>query len=169
MAFVETANDKQPGGRPRKFGEESHPITVTLPNRILDLLATINKDRAKAIVKVAEAAIAKSWLGNKRMELVEIERGLAVIVVGPSPRLAAIPWLKLIEIAPARYLLALPTGTALEKLEVALMDLLETMPADEPAERSLLTDLHKAIGSLRREQKMTKSEIIFVNIPPRGG
>ncbi|MBI3986934.1 MAG: hypothetical protein HY343_08450, partial [Lentisphaerae bacterium] len=102
MAFISKTNGKQSGGRPRKFDEESRPITVTLPNRVLDLLATIDRDRAKAIVKVTEAAIAKAWQGNKRMELVEIERGTAVIVVGPSPSLASIPWLRLIEIAPAR-------------------------------------------------------------------
>ncbi|MBI3986705.1 MAG: hypothetical protein HY343_07290, partial [Lentisphaerae bacterium] len=146
---------------------ESRPITVTLPNRVLNLLATIDQDRAKAIVKVAEATMAKAWQDNKRIELVEIERGTAVIVVGPSPGLASIPWLRLIEIAPARYLLALPTGTALEKLEVALMDLIETVPVGEPAERSLLNDLHQSISSLRREEKMTKSEIIFVSMPRR--
>ena len=42
-------------GRPAKFAEPSRPVTVTLPERILDLLAAVDSDRAQAIVKTVEA------------------------------------------------------------------------------------------------------------------
>ena len=42
-------------GRPAKFAEPSRPVTVTLPERILDLLAAVDSDRAQAIVKAVEA------------------------------------------------------------------------------------------------------------------
>ena len=43
-----------PGGRPAKFDEPSRPVTMTLPDRILDRLAEIGDDRAKAVVKAVE-------------------------------------------------------------------------------------------------------------------
>ena len=45
-------------GRPAKFAEPSRPVTVTLPERILDLLAAVDSDRAQAIVKTVEAISA---------------------------------------------------------------------------------------------------------------
>ena len=50
--------------------------------------------------------------------------GKSLIVVGPSKALRKIPWLKLIEIARARYLVTVPSGTPIEVVEVALRDLL---------------------------------------------
>ena len=41
--------EKHPGGRPAKFAEPSRPVTVTLPERVLQLLAAVDADRAKAI------------------------------------------------------------------------------------------------------------------------
>jgi len=42
-------------GRPRKFQEASRPVTVTLPQRTLELLSTFDEDRGRAIVKVTDA------------------------------------------------------------------------------------------------------------------
>jgi len=90
-----SAPAKNRGGRPRKFAEPSRPITVTLPDRTLELLQAVDQDRAKAITKIADAAIYGKSLDRAVVRLVEIEPGTAVIVVAPSKRLKEIPWLRL--------------------------------------------------------------------------
>ena len=45
------------GGRPAKFDEPSRPVTITLPDRILDRLKEIDADRALAIVKAVEVGV----------------------------------------------------------------------------------------------------------------
>jgi hypothetical protein len=154
---------KSLGGRPRKFEESSKPVTVTLPDRILRLLTSVDTDRAKAIVKIADAMVSEAWPDKQRVKLAVIDPGTAVIVVGPSASLAKIPWLKLVEIGPARYLLSIPSGTATERLELAIADLLEELSSNDEYERSLLEELHRQIGRLRKQDRMSKSEIILVS------
>jgi hypothetical protein len=154
------------GGRPRKFAEPSRPVTVTLPDRTLELLQAVDEDRAKAITKVADGAVYGDGSGRAVLRLVEIQPGIGVIIVGPSKRLRDIPWLRLAEIAPARYLLAIPTGTPPERLELALIDLLDNLDESEDYERTLLNGLRKHIGNLRREDRMFQSEIILVRMQP---
>jgi hypothetical protein len=151
-------------GRPRKFTEASHPITVTLPERTLRLLAAISPDRAKAIVRATDALMAPALSAHESVRLTEIEKGKAVIVVGPSRRLREITWLKLIEVSPGNSLLVVPSGTAPEKLELAIMDLLPTLAPHEIEERKLIETLLARIASLRRGRRMTQSEIIIVDL-----
>jgi hypothetical protein len=151
-------------GRPPKFDEERSPITVTLPQRILQKLETIDLDRAKAIVKCVDTMIYQTWPDEKKVEVVEISKGTGVIVVGPSQSLKSIPWLKLIEIAPFRYLLAFPTGTAIDSLEIAIIDLIENLPENDIAEKALLVDLCQKISYNRRKEGHTKGEILYISI-----
>jgi hypothetical protein len=154
---------KVSGGRPPKFNEESSPITVTLPRRIVQKLEAIDLDRAKAIVKCVDRMIHHAWPDKKRVEVVDIEKGTGLMVVGPSQSLKSIPWLRLIEIAPFRFLLAVPTGTAIESLEIAIMDLIEKLPEDEIAEKALLTDLRQKISHHRRKEGVSKGEILYID------
>jgi len=150
------------GGRPPKFNEESGPITVTLPRRIVEKLESIDMDRAKAIVKCVDHVIDYAWPDKKRVEVVEIIKGTGLIVVGPSQSLKNIPWLRIIEIAPCRFLLAVPTGTAIESLEIAIIDLIEHLPEEQKAETTLLKDLRQKIGYHRRLEGVSKAEILFI-------
>jgi len=150
------------GGRPPKFNEASGPITVTLPRRIVQKLEAIDLDRAKAIVKCVDRAIDQVWPDESQVEVVEIEKGVGLIVVGPSQSLKNIPWLRIIEIAPCRFLLAVPTGTAIESLEIAIIDLIEHLPEEQKAETTLLKDLRQKIGYHRRLEGVSKAEILFI-------
>jgi len=105
-------------------------VTVTLPVRVLDLLAEVDDDRARAIARVTEVAVGRDRPKEKRVELVEIAPNRCVIVVGQSEYLRKISWLKLVDISPARNLLIIPPGTPIETLEVSLLDLIEDVPAD---------------------------------------
>jgi len=155
---------KHAGGRPPKYSEARRPITVTLPERILNNLQSINPDRSRAIVRCVETAMEKGDPPFKPVELIEVTPGQALIVVGPSSSLRQIEWLRLVEIAPLRYLLVLPSGTAVEVLEVTIQDLLERLDPDSN-EIVLLRELLDIIGSQRRGQSISKAELLVINIP----
>lgn len=150
------------GGRPPKFDEESGPITVTLPRRVVQMLESIDTDRAKAIVKCVDGLARRTWPEEKQVEVVEIAKGTGLIVVGPSQCLQDISWLKFIEIAPLRYLLAVPTGTAIESLEIAILDQIERLPECESAEKTLLTELRQKLSHHRRKEGVSKGEILYI-------
>lgn len=152
-----------PGGRPRKFDEPSRPVTVTLPERTLRRLSAIDEDRARAIVKAADVAVAGDSAASKGVEIVEVEPGAAIILVGPSRSLRRIPFLRPVEVAPARYLLTIPSGTPVESLEIALLDVIEGLPAGDEDERALLEELSSQIRGFRRGQKMSKAEMLLVD------
>lgn len=151
------------GGRPPKFREPRHPVTMTLPERILDQLAEIDPDRTCAVVKVTEAVVGTGKGRFKPVELIEMAPGKSLIVVGPSKVLRQIPWLKLIEIARARYLLTIPSGMPIEALEVALRDLFSNPELQKnQRENTVLYELLNLIGHQRRTQCLSKAEILIV-------
>lgn len=121
---VKREAQKHAGGRPLKYDEPCRPVTVTLPERILRDLHSINPDRSRAIVTCVETLLGKDNRRFKPVELIELTPGKALIVVGPNSTLQQIEWLRLVEIAPLRYILVLPPGMAVEILEVTIQDLL---------------------------------------------
>lgn len=153
---------RKASGRPPKFEEARRPITVTLPERTLQQLAAINADRARAIVKATAMAIGFKAEDRPLVDVIEAYPGQAVIVVGPSKSLQSIGWLRLVAISPARYLLIIPTGTAIESLEVAVEDLLEHLALEDTYERELLKALHKILQQRRRQQDVSKAEILLI-------
>lgn len=151
-------------GRPPKFSEESSPITVTLPRRTVKNLQKIDKDRAKAIVKCVDEITAQTSYEENKAGVVQVSKDTGLLVIPPSQTLKSIPWLQLIEITPLRYLMAIPTGTAVEALEIALVDLIEHLPEKEAEERTLLTDLRLKLSQHRRKDGLSKGEILFINM-----
>jgi hypothetical protein len=158
---------KSRGGRPPKYAEPRRPITVTLPERILKSLGQIDPDRSRAIVKCVEATERQQGRPANPVELIELTAGKALITVAPSPALRRIPWLRMIEIAPLRFLLALPPGTAVEVLEVALQDLLADPDAGEQ-DKPLLEVLLSIIRNQRRGRQLSMGEILFVDRAGKG-
>lgn len=153
---------KHPGGRPRKFTEPSQPVTVTLPDRTLDQLRSIDDDRAKAIVKTVDLAVGRVTKPSRRVEVVEMAPGMGVLVVPSNRSLRGIPWLRMIEVAPMRHLLAIIPGTPIEKVEVALLDLIDNAKVTAPDELELLKMLREKIGDMRRGDRISKAEILVI-------
>jgi hypothetical protein len=150
-------------GRPPKFQEPRRPITVTLPENTLAQLAAIDPDRAQAIVKATTAAMPRDTKGQKPVELVEVLPGLSIIVIGPSRYLQKIKWLRLVELAPLRFLLTIPAGTSVEALELAVIDLLQTLKSYEDWEKCVLEGLRDVMRCLRLDGKLSKAELLFVD------
>lgn len=86
----------------------------------------------------------------------------SLLVVPRSRLLASIPWLTLVEIGPGRNLLSLREGVPIEKLEVTLVDLLDSGAAETDRERRILRTLLEKIRTPRRNQAVRKEEILVV-------
>jgi len=150
-------------GRPPKFAGPRRPVTVTLPESTLAQLEAIDCDRARAIVKLAEAMMLDAGGGQKLVEVIEVTPGVGMILIAPSLYLRRIPWLRLVEIATARFLLSVPSGTPVDSLELALTDLFDKVPRSETRERSVIQDLRRLIRDLRLGKMMAKAEMLFVD------
>lgn len=150
------------GGRPLKFHEKSRAVTLTLPERILDLLQTIDADRARAVVKVTEATVSENhgYVGSGA-ELVEVLPGLGMIVLGPCRSLTRIKWLNLAEVAAGRSILVLKSGAPVERLEIEVLEIMENLPAEAERDRPVLQRLKTILSSLRREERVSKGEVIL--------
>jgi hypothetical protein len=157
-----TVPQRNVGGRPRKFADESRPITVTLPIQTLERLGAIDRDRARAIVKATDSVSGGS-VTHQPIEIVQVLPGLGIILVGPSRYLGKIDFLKLVEVAPRRFLLVIPSGTMTDSLEIALGDVMERIPERETQERKLMSDLLLLLRRFRRSNKVSKAEILFVD------
>ena len=108
------------GGRPAKFAEPRRPVTMTLPERILDRLAEIDADRARAVVKAVEAALG--GVPDRAVEPVgelRIAPDEALLTIADSPLLRRLPWLTLIEVAPGRHVLSLRDGVPVSEKALA--------------------------------------------------
>ena len=157
--------EKRRGGRPAKFAEPSRPVTVTLPERVLESLAAVDTDRAKAITRVADSVLGPKGKPLPLVATIKIADSQAIILVSDCAPLRRLPWLRLIEVAPARHLISIRPGTAIESIEVALHDLLEDLPADQHLDRTILEELMRVIRSSRRSNSTSKEEILFLSAP----
>ena len=156
------SSPKRGKGRHPKFDEPRRPVTVTLPERTLSQLEAIDKDRARAIVKVADFSFAQRDPGNVDLAIVNVAPGFSFILVGPLHALRRIDLLRMVEVIPGRFLLTVPTGTAIESLEMEIVDALETLsPAEEP-ERPVLEQLRRLLSAQRKKKTVLKREFLIL-------
>ena len=155
---------KAAGGRPPKYVGPSRPITVTLPESTLKGLESIHQDRGQAIVKLTEAALRTAPGAPPLVEIVEMATNTGLLLVGPSKVLRRIPFLHLVEVAPGRFLMALDAGNDFKTLELAIHDVLEDVPHDELNERELIRQLLEKIKLVRKSERASVAEILFVKL-----
>lgn len=157
-------NKKKGSGRPLKFAEPSRPITLTLPESTLRELQHIDPDRGRAIVKLMKRVLRSGGAAQPLVEIVEMATNTGLIVVGPSRALRQIPFLHLIEVAPARYLLAVDSGYDFKSLEIAINDVLEDVPERDEREQNLILQLLEHIKRLRKTDRVKMAEVLFVKL-----
>ena len=146
-----------------KTGEPNRVVTIALPEKTLRVLETYDQDLAQAIVKVTDQAIQRAFPKGSSYEIVKVAPRKSIFIVVSKTHLSKIQWLRLVEIAPGRNLITIPSGTSLESVEIAILELIENIPSDEARERNLLEEFCKYIGRLRRYKKMSTVEILIVD------
>jgi hypothetical protein len=154
---------KSKTGRRPKFAEPRRPITVTLPERTLRRLEDVDRDRAHAIVRLADhRCLRREASCSDAVEVVGIAASSGIILVGPMRSLERIDTLRLVEVAPGRFLLTVPSGAAIESLEMGILDALEGLPAEEETERPGLERLRQILSQQRRKKTVSKRELLLI-------
>ena len=134
-----------------------------MPLRTLEALQRIDKDRAKAIVACADA-VAGGESDRNRIEIIEVFEGVGLIIVPPCPSLRTLERLRLVEIAPERFLLVAVGDYSVETLELDILDLMEYLPPDDEAERMALGELKQVLSRHRRRATITSGSIFLIGL-----
>ncbi|HEY4282966.1 MAG TPA: hypothetical protein VGM62_07865 [Chthoniobacterales bacterium] len=161
-------NGKNGGGRPRKFSEPSRAITLTLPESTLDELKSIDHDRGQAIVKLAHQAIHGNGVHKSPVSIVQATVDTGLVVIGPSQALRRIPFVRMVEVAPERFILALEPGKDFVTLEIAVNDVLDELPPGEEWERQHILQLLEEIRRLRKSERVRMAEILLIKMEENG-
>jgi hypothetical protein len=119
-------------------------------------------------VRVIDAASAATSSTEPAVEVVETERGIDYVLVRSNKTLKQLPWLRLVEVTPSRYLLALPSGMAVESLEVGIIDLLDKLAPEEEYERNMLLRLRELFKHQRLGRSVSRAEILFIKTREKG-
>lgn len=85
--------------------------------------------------------------------------------MGPCKLLNDIPHIKLIEISPLHYIISKPVGTPIETIEIALIDMIEKISAEQHEERDILMKIRNHIKMHREKDSLQTREIILLDIP----
>ena len=109
-------------GRPRKFASPARPITITLPEPVLDALRLLDHDVGRAIVRLAQPLIGSR--PHPPAELATFGRR-SVIVVNPSATLEERTGVDLVHLPDGRALISFDQGTTIPQLELVIADALE--------------------------------------------
>jgi hypothetical protein len=127
-------------------------------------LEHIDPDRGQAIVKLTKRVLRSEKSAQSPVEIVEVAKDTGLVVIGPSRALRKIPFLHLIEVAPARYLLALDPSHDFRTLEIAIGDVLDDLPEGETREGELVMQLLEHIRRLRKTERVSMAKILFVKL-----
>jgi hypothetical protein len=133
-------------GRPRKFIAPSRPVTLTLPDHILDALAVLDRDLSRAVVRLAQPLLVDA--PHLPAELATFGRH-SVIVVHPSRTLERRTGVKLLHLPDGRALISFDRATTIPSLELSIKDALEDrqLPA---ADREVFAAIGAILRSARR-------------------
>jgi hypothetical protein len=145
-------------GRPPKYGRPARLVAVTLPNDVVDWLASVDPDVGRAVVRLHDMMVARRGPREPdpavvRSELVDVGDGRALIVVDPDlvqglNGVAAIPF------GEARAFLALEPSWTMADLELSVVDALDHDIADMKR-RVALTEFRDQLRTWRTDRSMT--------------
>jgi len=123
-------------GRPPKYGRQSRPVALTLPEDVIDRLAAIDTDLGRAIVKLVEEQPRRRRAQPRTAELVPYGAH-AVIIVTPVRALARLAGVQLIPVGNGRALISLEAPHAIPKLELDIRELLDRGEVDTRERQTL--------------------------------
>jgi hypothetical protein len=130
-------------GRPRKFIGPSRPVTLTLPEHVIDALIAVDADLSRAIVRLAQPVLGGRQHGPA--ELVTFGR-YSVIAVQPSKTLEKRTGVNLLHLPDGRALISFDRSMTIPGLELLIADALEdrTLPKTDRAIFEAIADILKS-------------------------
>jgi hypothetical protein len=151
-------------GRPPKFGRRARPITLTLPNDVIQRLGAIDSDLGRAIVHLVERS-PKTAKRTRPPAEVASHGKRSVILVTPVGALRRLPGVQLVPVGDGRALIALKRPHGIPELELHLLDALDNSTIG-PRDRGVLERLAEILRGARQTHGLTVSErsiIVFEN------
>jgi len=146
------AAERRRRGRPSKFGRPSQLVALTLPLDVVRGLRKIDRDLARAIVRVFEGAPNAADESSEDLqpdaELLKIADRRSLIVVN-SVIIRSLPGVAIVPLDGTRGFLALEPGRGVSDLELAVIDRLDD--AVQARERQALEQLRRQLKTWRRE------------------
>ncbi len=109
-------------GRPRKFSAPSRPITLTLPEHVIEALGAIDADLSRAVVRLAQPEVGKQ--PHPPAELATFGRR-SVIVVNPTRTLEQRTGVELVHLPDGRALISFGAPKTVADLELLIADALD--------------------------------------------
>ena len=137
-------------GRPRKFTVPSRPVTVTLPEHVLEALTAIDADLGRAIVRLAQPVLAGR--PHAPAELATFGRH-SVIVVHPSRTLERRTGVELLHLPDGRALISFDQTCTVPALELLIKDALEDR-ALAPDDREVFDAVADILKTARRSDRV---------------
>jgi hypothetical protein len=138
-------------GRPRKFTAPSRPVTLTLPEHVLDALASLDPDVSRAIVRLAQPMLADR--PHAPAELATFGRH-SIIVVHPSRTLEKRTGVELLHMPDGRALISFDRSMTIAGLELLIEDALDDKSLP-PADRDIFRAIGAILKSARRSDTVT--------------
>jgi hypothetical protein len=137
-------------GRPRKFTAPARPITVTLPNHVIETLSGLDADLGRAIVRLTQPMLATK--PHAPAELATFGRH-SVIVIHPSRTLERRTGVELVHLPDGRALISFARSMTIAGLELLIEDALEdvALPASD---RAVFEGIRSILRSARRSDKV---------------
>ena len=135
-------------GRPPKFGRRARPITITLPEDLVERLKAQHLDIGRAIVELFEPSAEES---QAPVQLAEFGNS-ALILVPPASALRRLEGLELIPLSNGRALIALDQPMSSSDLELALHATLAD-PALAESDRAIVADVVDILREARTSPK----------------
>jgi hypothetical protein len=147
-------------GRPRKFDAPSRAVTLTLPENVLQLLATIDPDPSLAIVQLTKRRARAQ--GRPAADLSVFGQS-AVITIRPSRWLERQIGIDLVPLPDGRALISLSQPMTNSELELALYDALQDASLREE-DRSVFEGIARILTEARRSDdvKLVNRSIIVL-------
>jgi len=135
-----------------------------LPQDVIELLAGVDPDLSRAVVRLA-MPLSHIPPDTARAE-VAASGNRAVIIVPPDKALAALPGVELLPLADGRCLIALEAAGDAAALELALWDHLDagTLP---PESSALFAEVARVLREARRTSSVHLRRIIVLRQPGR--
>ena len=137
-------------GRPRKFTTPARPVTVTLPEQVIEALASVDTDLGRAIVRLAQPVLSDR--PHAPAELATFGRH-SMIVVHPSRSLERRTGVELLHLPDGRALIAFDQTGTVAALELVLKDALEERDLPE-SDRETFEAIGEILKTARRSDRV---------------
>lgn len=153
-------------GRPRKFAEPSRPVTLTLPEHVIEALESIDADLSRAVVRLAQSEAASR--PHPPAELIAFGRR-SVIAVNPTKTLEQRTGVVLVPLADGRALICFDESMTPARLELTIQDALDDHDLPEEDGR-IFEGIRDVLKEARRSSAVTlrPQHIIVLEHVPEG-